>query len=94
MSESKHVRVVIEGRVQGVWFRGWLVEQAGERALNGWVRNRSDGTVEVVLSGPSASVEAMVAACYTGPPAARVARLLVEPTNPPPGSGFHTRPTV
>lgn len=93
MTEIKHVRVVIEGRVQGVWFRGWLAQQAGERALCGWVRNRSDGTVEAVLSGPAATVEAMVAACHVGPPAARVSRLSVEAAEPPAGSGFHPRPT-
>ncbi|MBI3451474.1 MAG: acylphosphatase, partial [Rhodospirillales bacterium] len=43
MSETIAVRVTIAGRVQGVWFRGWTVEQATRRGLRGWVRNRRDG---------------------------------------------------
>ena len=94
MSEIKHVRLVIEGRVQGVWFRGWLVQQAQASAVRGWVRNCSNGTVEAVLSGPAATVEALVSACHVGPPAARVSRLSVEPAAPPTGPGFHPRPTL
>ncbi|SEH25150.1 acylphosphatase [Magnetospirillum fulvum] len=86
--------MLIEGRVQGVWFRGWTVERATASALSGWVRNRSDGSVEALFSGPAATVEAMVAACRIGPPAARVSRLLVEPAEAPAGPGFHQRPTV
>ena len=50
------VRVIITGRVQGVWFRGWTVQEALARRLNGWVRNCPDGTVEVVLAGPAEKV--------------------------------------
>ena len=46
VAETKTVRVVIEGRVQGVWFRGWAVEQATARGLSGWIGNRADGSVE------------------------------------------------
>ncbi|MEP6146460.1 MAG: acylphosphatase, partial [Nisaea sp.] len=42
------IRVVISGRVQGVWYRGWTVSEASAAGLDGWVRNRSDGTVEAV----------------------------------------------
>lgn len=94
MTEIKSVRVVIEGRVQGVWYRGWTVERATSLALSGWVRNRSDGSVEALFSGPTATVETMIAACRIGPPAACVSRLSVEPAAAPPGSGFHQRPTV
>lgn len=66
------VRVVISGRVQGVWFRGWTIEAASKRGLDGWVRNRRDGTVEAVFSGPPEAVEGMVEACWSGPPMARV----------------------
>ncbi|MCH6588225.1 MAG: acylphosphatase [Proteobacteria bacterium] len=64
----KRVRVVISGRVQGVWFRGWTVDEATARGLSGWVRNRRDGTVEAVFEGAPEAVDAMVEACRTGPP--------------------------
>jgi acylphosphatase len=92
MTETKTVRVVIEGRVQGVWFRGWAVEQAAARGLSGWIRNRADGSVEALISGPADPVEAMVAACRIGPPAAAVSRLSLWPAAPPDGPGFHSRP--
>jgi len=88
------VRVIIEGRVQGVWYRGWTVEQATDLGLDGWVRNRSDGSVEAVFQGPVETVSQMIEACREGPPAARVSRLtplsaphLTEP-------GFHQRGTL
>ncbi|CCG43085.1 Acylphosphatase [Magnetospirillum molischianum DSM 120] len=86
--------MVIEGRVQGVWFRGWTVEQASACALSGWVRNRSDGSVEALFHGSAAMVDAMIAACRIGPPAARVSHLSVESAEVPAGPGFHSRPTV
>lgn len=64
------IRVVISGRVQGVGYRAWTVAKAGELKLKGWVRNRSDGTVEAVFSGEH--IDAMIEACKEGPPAARV----------------------
>jgi acylphosphatase len=88
------VRVVIEGRVQGVCYRGWTVSEATARGLDGWVRNRSDGTVEAVFSGPAARVAAMVEACRRGPPAAAVSRVGTEPWGERPGPGFHQRPTA
>ena len=65
-------RVVVRGRVQGVGFRAFVEEEAQSRALGGFVRNRRDGTVEAVFAGPPAIVEAMIAACRQGPPAAWV----------------------
>jgi acylphosphatase len=90
-------RVVVTGRVQGVWYRGWTVAEATARGLDGWVRNRRDGSVEAVFSGPPAAVEAMIAACRRGPPSARVSDVEVEGavTDPPAaGSGFVQRETV
>ncbi len=66
------MRVVIAGRVQGVWFRAWTTQEASARGLDGWVRNRRDGTVEAAFQGPMEAVDEMVALCRTGPPAARV----------------------
>lgn len=72
---NRSVRVRIYGRVQGVWFRGWTVREASGRGLDGWVRNRADGTVEAVFSGPAAEVQDMIASCRRGPRAARVERI-------------------
>ena len=88
------VRVRIEGHVQGVWYRGWTVEEARKRGLAGWVRNRADGSVEALLSGPPADVDSMVAACRRGPPAARVTAVHSERDEAPAGTGFHQAPTV
>ncbi|MEI6556912.1 MAG: acylphosphatase [Rhodospirillaceae bacterium] len=87
------VRVRITGRVQGVWYRGWTVQQASRLGLSGWVRNRADGSVEAVFAGPAAAVEAMVAACRTGPPAAGVVGLTMSADRFG-GSGFEQRPTA
>jgi len=69
----------ITGRVQGVWFRGWVVKEARARGLAGWVRNRADGSVEAVFAGPAEAVAAMLEACRAGPPAARVAAIETAP---------------
>lgn len=90
--ERKSVRVRIEGRVQGVWYRGWTVEQAQGRGLAGWVRNCADGAVEAVFSGPARLVDEMIDACRNGPPAARVDRVDCTPAEPPVAAGFHQRP--
>ena len=90
----KAERVEIFGRVQGVWYRGWTVDQATARGLSGWVRNRRDGSVEAVFAGASALVDEMVDACWQGPPAARVDG--VERTVMPDftASGFVQKPTI
>ena len=66
------VRVVVSGRVQGVFFRDSCREQARALGVGGWVRNRADGTVEGELEGPGAAVDRLVAWCRAGPPRARV----------------------
>jgi acylphosphatase len=81
-------RVHVTGRVQGVWFRGWTREQAERFGVSGWVRNRSDGSVEAVLLGPEAAVEALIAALREGPPAAEVAEIHVSETEAPTERGF------
>jgi acylphosphatase len=72
MSARVICRVVIRGRVQRVGYRAWTEYAALERGLEGWVRNRADGSVEAVFAGPAGVVEAMVEACRRGPPGARV----------------------
>jgi acylphosphatase len=94
MNDGVTVHVLIEGRVQGVWYRGWTVAEAGRRSLRGWVRNLSDGRVEAVFHGPRTEVDAMVDACWQGPPAAHVRRIAVAPCPDAVGPGFHQRPTV
>ncbi len=88
------VRVIVHGRVQGVWFRGWCEREAKSRGLNGWVRNRRDGTVEALFEGPDLALTAMIGACREGPPAARVTRLEDYPSDEDPVPGFRQIPTV
>ncbi|HYJ83521.1 MAG TPA: acylphosphatase [Allosphingosinicella sp.] len=88
-------RVRIYGRVQGVFFRNWTADKARALGVSGWVRNRLDGSVELVAYGDDAAIEALVAACRTGPPAARVDRVeaeAVEGERPP--SGFRVTATA
>jgi acylphosphatase len=70
MEVMRHVS--IRGRVQGVGYRAWTEYTALERGLQGWVRNRRDGSVEALFVGPPEVVAAMIAACNDGPPGARV----------------------
>jgi acylphosphatase len=70
MSVVRHV--VIHGRVQGVGFRAFVEDTAERLSLEGWVRNRRDGTVEAVFAGPEQTVAAAIEACRTGPRGARV----------------------
>jgi len=93
MSDLKTVRVEIFGHVQGVWFRGWTMKEATAFGLDGWVRNRADGHVEAVFHGPAATVDAMLAACRHGPPAARVTDVAIESWHELPAPGFHQRPS-
>ncbi len=65
-------RVVVEGRVQGVGYRYFARTAALRLGVAGWVRNRADGSVEALLSGPADAVEALIAALRRGPPGARV----------------------
>ncbi len=93
MAERIAVRVVISGRVQGVWYRGWTVERASALGLAGWVRNRKDGTVEAAFAGSPEAVEAMIAECRKGPPAAKVDDIAHENTYDEGWSGFSQLPT-
>jgi acylphosphatase len=72
------LHVTIRGRVQGVGYRAWLEYRAGQADLEGWVRNRADGSVEAVFAGPARLAAEMVALCRRGPPSARVEAVLHE----------------
>jgi acylphosphatase len=74
--------VTIRGRVQGVGYRYFVEQAARSRDLEGWVRNRRDGSVEAVFAGPAEAVTAMIAACRRGPSSARVDVLQDEAGNP------------
>jgi acylphosphatase len=71
-NDRVRVRLVIAGRVQGVAFRAYAVDEAERLGVHGWVRNLPDGRVEAVAEGRRNAVEAFVAWCRRGPPAARV----------------------
>ena len=75
MTESRTSHVLIHGHVQGVSFRAWTQHQAELHGLKGWVRNRRDGTVEAVFSGPDNLVEVMLKACREGPAGSRVEKV-------------------
>jgi acylphosphatase len=64
--------IVVRGGVQGVGYRAWAQYLALDRGLEGFVRNRRDGSVEAVFAGPAEVVAAMIEACRRGPPGARV----------------------
>ena len=88
------VRVHIRGLVQGVWYRGWMVDQARRLGLSGWVRNRRDGSVEAVFSGPEQAVRAAIELCRQGPPAALVREVTEQIETGAVQPGFRQGPTV
>ena len=74
-------RVVIRGRVQGVGYRAWVDHEARRLGLQGWVRNRRDGSVEAVFEGEEGIVADMIASCRKGPPSSRVDAVAEETVN-------------
>jgi acylphosphatase len=91
---GRAVRVVIEGRVQAVGFRAWTAREAARLGIRGWVRNRTDGSVEALLIGEADAVDAMVEAFRRGPRAARVDRLTHVDADDDGTRGFHERATA
>lgn len=90
----KSVRVIVRGRVQGVAFRDWTRRQAEDLGLDGWVRNRRDGTVEAAFSGSEDAVDRMVQACWDGPRAASVTSVEIVSYDEVPPTGFDIAPTA
>ena len=92
--QVKTITVRIEGLVQGVFYRAWTERTALALDLEGSVRNRRDGSVEAVFSGPAAKVDEMVTRCAEGPPEAQVTGVVVihEGGSVPPG--FKVLPTA
>jgi acylphosphatase len=75
------VRVTITGRVQGVGYRDWALATGRQLGLTGWVRNRTDGSVEALVVGDERAVGQMIDACRRGPTLARVEEIDVEPVD-------------
>ena len=84
-------RLRVTGRVQGVWYRESCREVADRLGVGGSVRNRADGSVEVIAEGPPQEVEALVAWCRSGPPAAEVTGVEVVDEEPEGLVGFRVR---
>ena len=80
--QVKRVHVRIEGVVQGVFFRAHTQEQAQRLGLNGWVRNRPDGSVEAVMEGEASRIEQMIQWCHEGPPMSNVTHVEVSEQEP------------
>ncbi len=80
MSQRQNTRLhaIIEGRVQGVGFRAFVLRKASELKLTGWVRNRWDGSVEVVAEGERSQLDQLLAALHQGPRSAVVTQVTVE----------------
>ncbi|MFM9939578.1 MAG: acylphosphatase [Hyphomicrobiaceae bacterium] len=92
-ADRRTVRLRIEGHVQGVGFRAWVVATAGALGLDGWVANRRDGGVEAVIAGPQDKVAAMIQKCHSGPVSASVAMVKEFNEAPLEVPGFTVRPT-
>jgi acylphosphatase len=90
----RSVRLVITGRVQGVGYRFWAERTAMGLGLRGWVRNRTDGSVELQANGADAAVASLIEACRQGPRAAIVADITVADVEDDGSAGFGTRPTI
>ncbi len=87
----RRVHVVVSGLVQGVGFRYYALQQAERLGIAGWVRNRSDGSVEAELEGTPEAVAAMLDWASEGPASARVRNLRTTDIPPLGGSGFNVR---
>ncbi len=70
-------RIIVEGRVQGVWYRGSAREEATRLGIAGFARNLPDGTVEIVAEGEKERIERLITWCHKGPPGARVSEVRV-----------------
>ncbi len=92
MIVTRHLR--IHGQVQGVCYRAWTANAAGELGLVGWVRNRRDGTVEAVVQGDAAGVQRFIEMAYDGPRHAVVDRIEVDDVARLALTSFEKRPTA
>ena len=86
--------LIIRGRVQGVGYRWWTVGEARARGLCGWVRNRRDGSVEILAIGDVLALDGLAAACARGPAAAAVIGVERNTAADDGSTGFDQRPTI
>ena len=91
MTAGVRKRVVVHGRVQGVFFRDTTRREAASRGLAGWVRNRPDGAVEAVFEGDAEAVDRLIELCRRGPRGADVQELEVSEEEPEGLSSFEVR---
>jgi acylphosphatase len=87
-------RLLIRGKVQGVFYRGWSERNARALGLDGWVRNLSSGEVELVVSGPEEALNELVRRCWRGPSSAEVEDIEVSDTDEMISKGFGQRRTL
>lgn len=88
-------RIVVRGRVQGVYFRESMRTEADRHGVRGWVRNLADGSVEALLQGEPEAVERLLAWSHQGPPLAQVDGVSITETRPDPGiDGFIRLPST
>jgi len=92
--EHTTLRIRIEGAVQGVGYRDFVISNARLMGVSGWVRNRADGSVEALVSAQNDTVEKLVGLCIKGPPGARVANVELHKADAPSETGFRRRPTL
>jgi acylphosphatase len=85
-------RLLIVGRVQGVWYRASAKVEAERLGLRGWTRNLRDGSVEALVAGSDEAIERFIDWAHQGPPNARVERIEISPADLPQEAGFHILP--
>lgn len=88
------LRFRIEGFVQAVGYRNYVIVEAQKLGLDGWIRNRSDGTVEALASGPTKAIEAFFTICARGPAGSRVTNVEMHKAEPPAEKGFRRRSSL
>ena len=88
------IQITVDGHVQGVGFRWWVVAQARGLGLDGWVRNRRDGSVEVLAIGEADDIARLRDACGRGPPGASVRSVTVEAAGDDGSTGFEQKATL
>ena len=82
MTDSKRVHVIVEGRVQGVFFRAYTRDEAVKLGLTGWIRNRPNGSVEALIEGKEAAVEKMLQWFHQGSPHSLVTKVHAREESP------------
>ena len=93
-STIETTRIIVTGFVQGVGYRAWVQEEAHELQLSGWVRNRTDGSVEAVVHGDKNKIADLLRACKQGPAMSRVDKVTSEPAEYDGVEGFRIEKTV